>query len=112
MKKLALVVFVVSFLGVVASAYLEIQWVQWISKPLIMASLLLYYITSVDALNRSTTVILAIVLSLAGDVLLMKNEYFIAGLIAFLLAHLFYIFSYNQHRYEESGNALLGIQRV
>lgn len=112
MKKLALTVFVFAFSGVILSELMAIHWLHVISKPLIMSSLLLYYLTSVDAMNRSAMVVLAIIFSLAGDVLLMDSKYFIAGLVAFLSAHICYIFGYNQHRHEGSENALSGIQRV
>jgi uncharacterized membrane protein YhhN len=77
-----------------------------------MPSLLFYYLFSADTVNRSRPVVLAIVFSFAGDLLLMNTEYFIAGLIAFLIAHLFYIFAYRQLRDEESQDNLRGLQRI
>jgi uncharacterized membrane protein YhhN len=58
---------------------------------------------------------LAIVFSLLGDVALMLqlyNElYFIIGLGSFLVAHLYYLNAYHQHRNEADSNALLGVQK-
>jgi uncharacterized membrane protein YhhN len=77
-----------------------------------MASLLVYYFVSAEPLERSGSLMLALILSLAGDAFLISQDYFIPGLIAFLLAHLLYILAYRQHRHEESENALMGLQRV
>jgi uncharacterized membrane protein YhhN len=58
----------------------------------------------------------AILFSLAGDILLMfelNNQiFFMAGLIAFLMAHIFYILAYRQHQYTADDNALKGIQKM
>jgi uncharacterized membrane protein YhhN len=112
MKKIALILFILSGIGVLFSGFTGTAWLHFISKPLIMASLLLYYLLAAEPMNRSRSLILAMVFSLAGDVLLMKPEYFVAGLVAFLAAHILYIFAYRQHQYEESESSLLGLQRV
>jgi uncharacterized membrane protein YhhN len=112
MKKFAILFFCLSSAGVLLSGFIDAAWLQPICKPLIMASLLLYYLLSSNQETRSKALILAIIFSLAGDVLLLKKEYFIPGLIAFLLAHLLYIFAYRQHKHEPTDNALLGLQRV
>jgi uncharacterized membrane protein YhhN len=112
MKKIALTLFVLSGTGVLLSGFTGTAWLYVISKPLIMASLLFYYLVASEPVNRSRQLILAMILSFAGDVLLMKDEYFIAGLVSFLTAHVLYIFAYRQHQHEESENSLLGLQRV
>lgn len=112
MKKVVLILFILSGLAVLVSEFTGISWMYTIGKPLIMISLLSYYMLAVEPFNRSRALILAMMLSLAGDVLLMNEAYFIGGLIAFLAAHVFYIFAYRQHRREESEHALLGLQRV
>lgn len=112
MKKIALTLFILSGIGVLLSGFTGTDWLYMISKPLIMTSLLFYYLVSADPANRSRALILAMVLSFAGDVLLMNDEYFIAGLVSFLTAHVLYIFAYRQHQHEESTNSLLGLQRA
>src|SRR5205085_2253598 len=89
-----------------------ISWLYLISKPLIVPSLLLYYFMNVDAEDRSRSAILAFIFSFLGDTLLMNPNYFIGGLIAFLIAHIFFVFTYRQHQFEESENALAGLQRI
>src|SRR5687767_4214205 len=112
MKKIALVLFLVAVAGVLISEFFAVSWLFTIAKPLIMVSLLFYYIFSAASEYRSNVLVLAIVFSLAGDVLLMDEAYFVPGLIAFLMAHVLYIVAYRQFSGEESDNALNGLQRV
>jgi uncharacterized membrane protein YhhN len=112
MKKIALTLFILSGIGVLLSGFTGTEWLYVISKPLIMTSLLFYYLVASDPAGRSRVLMLAMILSLAGDVLLMKEAYFIGGLVSFLAAHILYIFAYRQHQHEESENSLLGLQRV
>jgi uncharacterized membrane protein YhhN len=112
MKKIALVLFLVAVAGVLIAELFAISWLFMLAKPLIMVSLFFYYLFSAAAEYRSNVVVLAIVFSLAGDVLLMNEAYFVPGLIAFLMAHVLYIFAYRQFSGEQSDNALNGLQRV
>jgi uncharacterized membrane protein YhhN len=112
MKKIGLLIFVLSTLSVLISDSIGISWLYLISKPLIVPSLLLYYFMNVEVEDRSRSAILAFVFSFLGDTLLMNPDYFIGGLIAFLIAHILFIFTYRQHQFEESENALAGLQRV
>lgn len=62
------------------------------------------------------TVLMAIVFSCLGDTLLMLQKhnpnYFMFGLGAFLVAHIFYILAYRQHQGEGSADELQGLQRI
>jgi uncharacterized membrane protein YhhN len=69
-----------------------------ITKPLLMPALMIYFITGgqVKWDSRPTSfILLALAFSFLGDVLLMfahlNDLFFITGLTAFLLAHVFYI---------------------
>lgn len=70
---------------------------HYISKPLIISSLLFYFITQSKHLHRKTKliVLLALIFSLLGDILLMfvtnNTLFFTLGLASFLLAHIMYI---------------------
>ncbi len=71
----------------------------WLSKPLIIGSLLLFFLAKLKEHNLKGLFRLAWALgfSLAGDILLMFKEeqfYFLLGMAAFALAHLFYILWY------------------
>jgi uncharacterized membrane protein YhhN len=79
---------------------LDIWWLDWITKPLIMGTLLTYYLSRSDFKKSrySNLLVAAMVFSWVGDVVLMihsKQQYlFIVGLASFLVAHLFYIFTF------------------
>lgn len=92
---------------------------QWISKPLLMPLLFLYFITEMPAGKKAGSgwIIAALFFSWCGDVLLMLQDrhelFFLLGLSAFLLAHCGYILFFNKIRLEEKipGNPwyLLGV---
>ncbi len=75
---------------------------RFVSKPLLIATLLAWFIAATPKGRGRWVVILALLLSWLGDVFLMledKNpDFFIAGLSSFLLAHLTYIFFFWQVR--------------
>jgi len=117
MKKIMLIVFLLSGATVlVASVWDMPAWLHLVAKPMIVASLAMYYVSGTDRESRSRVLMAALFFSWLGDVLLMFEDqatyYFMLGLGAFLAAHLFYIFAYKQSRHDESANALLGVQRV
>ena len=91
-------------LEVVSSEIPSLSAVNYVAKPAIISSLLIYFLSHSTPKPFKAWVTLALVFSLIGDVLLMfagTNElFFIFGLIAFLLAHLVYIkiFSFNQNK--------------
>ncbi len=79
---------------------MKVEMADFISKPLLMATLLIYYLTSRKTANSTLTwlVTVALVFSWIGDVLLMFQQrvenLFIFGLGAFLVAQVFYIIAY------------------
>ncbi len=77
---------------------------HYISKPAIVISLLVFFWMKskhIESKLRSF-VGLALVGSLAGDILLMfvdqSPNYFLFGLVAFLIAHIMYVFAFLKHR--------------
>ena len=70
---------------------------HYISKPSIVVSLIILLIVSRKKLESSTfkMTLFALIFSLAGDVLLQfveqNSNYFLGGLVAFLLAHVMYV---------------------
>ena len=114
MKRIALTLFFLSAVGVIVSQFTGSLYLHWITKPMIMITLGVYYVAASG--HRSASVLFAIFFSLAGDVFLMFDrsfsEAFILGLTAFLLAHIFFILAYRQHRDESEENALKGIQKI
>ena len=114
MKKISLYLFVAAGLGEILSEINGLLHVHQVCKPLIMITLGVYYFC--NAGFRSTVVWLAIFFSLAGDVLLMFEagdpNFFMIGLAAFLIAHIFYILSYRQHQDRSLEKSLKGVQKI
>ena len=81
--------------------------VQWISKPLILPFLFGYFYSEINTVSPPLKkwIYLALFFSWAGDVLLMfqgmKALFFLLGLSAFLLAHIFYILFFHFVRIRE-----------
>lgn len=99
MKKISLLIFCIAVLGHIASAQLLGEYFQFLFKPLIIPSLFIYLYCSISKQDIFTKLIfLALVFSWTGDVLLMFEKYkpvfFLFGLGSFLIAHLFFIFSF------------------
>lgn len=88
---------------------INISWIDMATKPLLMITLLIYYLfgrkDKWSLLARLMTG--ALIFSWTGDVLLMlqgKVEgIFVFGLAAFLIAHIFYIFAYKQAKFSSPG---------
>jgi uncharacterized membrane protein YhhN len=87
--------------GVVASAFIVADWsAVWfdrraarrVTKPAALVALVVVALTlvPVDPTIR-TVMVVGLVLSLAGDVFLLDERWFVAGLGAFLLGHLAYV---------------------
>ena len=77
-------------------------WKYWlklesIAKPGVMVALFLWLLTSTGLNGALLWFGLGLILSLAGDVLLMLSldRFFLFGLVAFLLAHLAYVIGFN-----------------
>jgi uncharacterized membrane protein YhhN len=71
----------------------NIQQLEYIAKPAVMVFLFLWLYTTTGLQGNTLWFGLGILLSLAGDILLMisLDRLFLPGLVAFLLAHVFYI---------------------
>lgn len=70
---------------------------EYIAKPLAMLALFFWLWTSVEVKGAALWFGMGILLSLIGDVLLVipREQFFLFGLTAFLLAHMSYIIGFN-----------------
>lgn len=105
--------FLIVSVGDLIAIAVESNQLQLICKPLILLSLIGYYLASVE--NRSLIFIRALFFSWAGDVLLLfthREIFFITGLIAFLISHFLFIQVYRQHRDAHVEKELLGSQKA
>lgn len=96
----------------------EIEWLDLATKPFLVISLLLFYLTA-KAENSSALsklIISALVFSWIGDILLMLqgqfSGLFIFGLAAFLIAHISYIFGFRKARFDEPAEINLSFVRT
>ncbi len=91
-------VFFFILLGDLVARAMRPDWqiAEYIFKPLLMISLGFYFIKSTILRGKiqNQFVSSAIVFSLIGDVFLMFEGYFLFGLGAFLIAHIFYILAF------------------
>lgn len=75
------------------------KWVklEWLAKPAVMLCLFVWLLTTVGLSGATLWFGLGILLSLLGDVLLMisLDRFFLYGLVAFLVAHVFYVIGFN-----------------
>ncbi len=99
------VLFVVEIYGEITENYVII----WPVKPLLMPVLLILFLLNAHnnlPLERLCLVI-ALSFSCLGDILLMqhRNDFFIIGLLSFLIAHISYIISF-MVRFHHEGEAL------
>jgi len=103
MKKFTFVFVLIMIAEILAIHY---QWlypnIQYFTKPLILLSLIAFLLVATKR-NSSVfkrAILIALLFSLSGDILLMFEKqnpvFFMFGLGAFLLSHLFYIYSFNQ----------------
>jgi uncharacterized membrane protein YhhN len=118
MKKIFLYLFILVSMGVLLAEVGHADLVYLLCKPAIMITLGLHYWITQRNLGEglSKSVILAIIFSCAGDTLLMfqakDGNFFMFGLAAFLVAHIFYIPAYRQHQSSDTSNELQGLQKI
>ena len=108
MKKINWVIFFLLVLtGNIAGMYMDSPWLEKITKPLLMIVMIIYFVSSVTAISSvlKKWIIAALAFSWLGDVLLMfqqeKPIFFLLGLSAFLIAHIFYILFFHRVRVNE-----------
>jgi uncharacterized membrane protein YhhN len=116
MKKILwIIVFLIILLTDLFAVYLDNENLRTITKPLLMPVLSIYFLTITKSMasNLKAWVLLALFFSWIGDVLLIFDErnsiFFLLGLLAFLIAQVFYIIFFHNIRMREyiRGNALL-----
>lgn len=99
-KKFFILLYLVVVIADLISVYTDKESLRYITKPLLMPLLVGYFAISTKPFTSSLKkwIILALVFSWLGDILLMfessNSSFFIFGLVAFLIAHIFYILFY------------------
>jgi uncharacterized membrane protein YhhN len=102
-----LIIFLVASLGDIISLAADFN-VRYLFKPAIIPSLVGYYLSITN--QRNAIFLRALFFCWVGDFVLMFADqdqlYFIIGLIAFLIGHLFYIFSFRQLVWQQESTVL------
>ena len=99
-KRLGIILFLILLFIDMAAVYFKNEPLRYISKPLLMPLLIGYFIFNtrpfISPLKK--WIVFALIFSWVGDVLLMfesmSPDFFMSGLVAFLIAHFFYILFY------------------
>ena len=95
-----IILFIVVLFADLIAVYLGKETLRYVTKPLLMPLLVIYFVSAVNFFSSSLKkwIVLALVFSWLGDVFLMfestNSSFFIFGLVAFLIAHIFYILFY------------------
>ena len=91
------ILYAISATAVLAGLLFDLQLLYISAKPLLMITLAMYFISATKGYPTwRVYVVAALVFSWAGDVFLISSDWFIAGLISFLIAHVFYIIAYQK----------------
>jgi uncharacterized membrane protein YhhN len=99
-KRFWIIVYFLVLVADLLAVYTGNETLRYITKPLLMPLLIFLFISLTTSFTSSLKkwIILALLFSWAGDVLLMfestNGNFFIFGLVAFLIAHIFYILFY------------------
>ncbi len=107
-KKFWIILFVFVFIAELTGIQLKNGTIQFVCKPLLMATLIMYFLsqTKIRKINLKKWILAALFFSWLGDVLLLFQErnsfFFLLGLSAFLIAHIFYIIFFNSIRLLEN----------
>ncbi|HSU28937.1 MAG TPA: lysoplasmalogenase [Chitinophagaceae bacterium] len=114
-KKTWIILFLLALAVEITGVQLDNRPLQYVGKPLLMIILIAYFISQtkiwLDANKK--WVILSLLFAWAGDLILLfqdkKEIFFMLGLVAFLIAHIFYIIFFNRLMIRESisGRGLL-----
>jgi uncharacterized membrane protein YhhN len=115
-KSFTLIYTVIVLMELFSSQLQDLLPFSFSPKPLILVSLIIFYAMNCKSLDSRTNLlmILALNFSLAGDILLMfvdiDPNMFIASLVAFLLAHVMYVFTFKKKTHNSKPSIpLLGL---
>jgi len=97
MKPSSPILYAITAAAVLIAILFKVPMLYLVAKPLLMITLLTYFLSASKGYpGWRSLVVLALVFSWGGDVFLMLDDMFIAGLASFLVAHIFYIIAYQK----------------
>lgn len=106
-KQYWLILFIICLTAELVLVYTNNVTIRYVTKPLLMPLLFLYFLSAVKStIGSNRSIIAALLFSWVGDIFLLFDSqnslYFIFGLSAFLIAHIFYIFFFHAVRIAEA----------
>jgi len=103
-KSFTLIFALIVLLELICGSTDSLSQLHYVTKPLVLVSLIIFFLKHNEHLDpkTKTVMLLALLFSLLGDILLMfvenSSNFFIGGLVAFLLAHVMYILVFLKKR--------------
>lgn len=103
-KQFSILFFIIVLLELITGSSEALQYSHYIAKPAIVMSLIFLLINTGKHLPKPilNKILAALIFSLLGDILLMfvnySGHFFTVGLIAFLIAHVFYVMAFLEHK--------------
>ncbi|NOY47895.1 MAG: lysoplasmalogenase [Chlorobi bacterium] len=103
-KSFSTIFFIIVLLELISGNIESLSQLHYFTKPLILTSLIVLFWSKSKHLPKAVRniTLLALIFSLTGDILLMfvgtSADFFIGGLVAFLLAHIMYILTFLKKR--------------
>jgi len=114
-RVLWIILFLIILAANLTAVYLNNESLRYFTKPFMVISLVIYFISQTSFVQSGLKkwILLALAFSLGGDIFLLfetkEPVFFLLGLSAFLIAHVFYIVFFHLIRIRENiaGNILL-----
>lgn len=103
-KQFSILFFIIVLLELISGSSETLKYSHYLAKPAIVMSLLFLFVNTGKNLPKSlrTKTTIALIFALLGDILLMfvdvSPHFFTIGLVAFLIAHVFYILVFLKHK--------------
>lgn len=103
-KSFTLIFALIVLLELICGSTDSLSQLHYVTKPLVLVSLIIFFLKHNEHLGpkTKTVMLLALLFSLLGDILLMfvenSSNFFIGGLVTFLLAHVMYILVFLKKR--------------
>lgn len=101
MKKIFILIYVVILSVHLYAGSREYTEIAFFTKPALLISLIVFFLIDTNRKGSAkfrNLILLGLIFSLGGDVFLMfqgiDSGYFIAGLVSFLMAHIFYVWAF------------------
>ena len=101
-RSFTVVFFIIVTAELICTSIESLSQFHYVTKPSILFSLIIFFWINCNHLDYKTKnfALLALMFSLLGDMLLMFENFFVGGLLAFLLAHIMYILVFIRYRNE------------